>query len=64
MLYEVITTCDFTIMGNPDYQAGMTVDMSGFGRFDGRFLIEESTHRYNRSQGYQTSCRGRKVLAW
>ena len=55
---------NFTIMGDPDFQAGMTFNKTGFGIFDGKYLIEDSKHVYTKQAGYKTTCRARKVLNW
>jgi hypothetical protein len=57
-------TADFTIMGDPDFQAGLTITVAGFGAFDGKYLIEESSHTYSRGAGYQTAVKARKTLGW
>jgi len=38
------TTGNFTIMGHPGLVAGMTIGMSGFGKFSGKYFVTKATH--------------------
>jgi len=40
-------TATFELMGNPEYQAGKVIKVSGFGGFDGRYFIDQVTHSIN-----------------
>ncbi len=51
-----------TVMGNPLFQAGFTIDMEGFGKFDGRFFIDTARHDLSGSGGYSTDLTIRKVI--
>lgn len=50
----------FSMTGDVLLVAGVTVDLSGFGFFDGKYIIEQATHTV--SAGYKTSVSLRKVL--
>ena len=50
-----------SLEGNPLLSAGIIFDLSGFQRFDGRYLISQVTHRLDRSRGYRSNVRARKV---
>jgi len=41
--------------------AGVNIDISGFAAFDGRYHIESSSHRLERSSGYTTEVEVRKL---
>lgn len=49
------------LMGRPDVYAGMVVSLSGWGNFDGEYLVETATHKIDRS-GYTTSLSIRQTL--
>lgn len=51
---------NFTMAGDVLLVAGVTVKLSGFGFFDGKYIIEQATHAV--SAGYKTSVSMRKVL--
>lgn len=40
--------------GRPDLVAGVVVGLDGFGVLDGRYQVQKSTHRIERSSGYRT----------
>jgi phage protein D len=50
----------FTVMGHPGLVAGMTVAMSGFGVFDGKYFVKKTTHSV--SGKYTTKAEIRSVL--
>ncbi|MCM1299686.1 MAG: contractile injection system protein, VgrG/Pvc8 family, partial [[Eubacterium] siraeum] len=52
----------FTFPGDPALAAGNTVELSGFGAWDGKFLIKQAKHSLSRS-GFTTSISLRKCLA-
>ncbi len=52
-------TGSLTVVGNPALIAGEVITCSGFGHFDGNFLIEEASH--NGGSGYTTVLRLRRV---
>ncbi|ANY69727.1 late control protein [Paenibacillus sp. BIHB 4019] len=43
--------------------AGLTINIVGWGRYDGKYIIESATHSVG-SGGYSTSIEIRKVLGW
>lgn len=50
----------FTLVGDLDLVAGVTVNVSGWGMFDGKYIIETATH--NLTGGYAVSLTLRRVL--
>jgi len=42
-----------SLPGRPQVRPGFTLPLSGFGRFDGEYVISEATHKISRS-GYET----------
>lgn len=55
-------TCEIILFGNTDLVQGMTVDVIGFGKYDGKYFIESSTHSIG--NGYTTKLSLRKVLLY
>lgn len=55
-----VVTGEVTLIGDPTIVAGTVVRMSGFGAFDGNFVVEEARHSIG-SSGYTTSLRVRAV---
>jgi phage protein D len=51
----------FTLPGNPTIVAGMTVNLSGWGMWDGKYIVSQAKHTVNNS-GYRTDVTLRKVL--
>lgn len=51
---------DFTLVGDLDLVAGVTVDVEGYGIFDGKYIVETATH--NVTGGYTVGVGLRKVL--
>lgn len=51
----------FTFPGDPSLAAGLTVMLSGFGAWDGKYLIKQTKHSLSRS-GFTTQINLRKVL--
>ena len=49
------------LMGDPLLAAGVVVELSGFARFSGKYLVEKVIHRLNRSRGYVSLVNARKV---
>ncbi len=49
-----------TMVGNPQYVAGVTVNLSGFGVFDGKYIVTRATH--SQQSGYETSLELRRCL--
>jgi len=53
-------TGSLTVVGDPSLLAGCVIECSGFGSFDGNFIIESSTHNVS-SMGYTTTVNLRRV---
>ncbi len=51
----------FTCPGDSIYHAGLTVNLEGFGAWNGRYIIQQAKHQLARS-GYTTQINLRKVL--
>lgn len=51
----------FTLPGDPSLTAGSTIDLEGFGMWDGKYAIRQSKHALSRS-GYTTQITLRKAL--
>lgn len=45
---------DLTLVGDPLLCAGQVIGLKNFGRYDGKYLIGQSTHTMQRSGGYET----------
>lgn len=54
------TTAQFTLIGEVDYCAGITVRLSGYGEFDGKYIVETATH--NLTGGYTVDLKLRSCL--
>lgn len=54
-------TGSFTVVGNLNLVAAITVKLQGFGKFDGRYLITRASHSVG-GGGYQTSIEVRRCL--
>ena len=57
---EKETTGSFTLIGDPDLIAGVTVELKGFHVYDGKYLIDKSNHDV--SNGYTTKIEVHKCL--
>lgn len=55
-------TASFTLKGNPKMITGYTVDVRGYGRFDGKYFIRKSSHGV--TGGYDTKVDLREVLRY
>lgn len=51
------------LMGDIRMATGLTINIKGWGRFDGKYIIESCSHSVSRG-GYVTSLGIRKVLGW
>lgn len=51
------------LVGDIRMAAGLTIDIVGWGRFDGKYIIESCSHAISGS-GYTTSLEIRRVLGW
>ncbi|MCF8017844.1 MAG: SH3 domain-containing protein [Vallitaleaceae bacterium] len=54
-------TATFTLPGNPDIVAGVTVMLSGWGAWDGKYIVNQAIHSVG-SSGYTTQIKLRHVL--
>ena len=54
-------TASFTLVGNPNIVAGVTVMVTGFGIWDGKYLVSQAKHAVGGS-GYTTQLKLRHVL--
>lgn len=54
-------TATFTLPGNPDIVAGVTATLSGWGAWDGKYIVEQAAHAVG-SSGYTTQIKLRKTL--
>ncbi len=55
-------TASFTFPGEPDYVAGVTAVLRGWGGWDGKYIIREAKHTVSGSSGYTTEIQLRRVL--
>ena len=55
-------TGSFTVMGHPGLVAGITVGMSGFGKFDGKYFVTKATH--SMGSKYTSKAEIRRVLGY
>ena len=55
-------TASFTFPGNPQFCAGMTVELEGFGDWNGKYMIRQAVHSISGNGGYTTSVKLREVL--
>lgn len=58
--YEARLDC----LGHPGLVAGIVINACGFGAFDGRYFVEQATHRVDGSGGYTTSVQARAALSY
>lgn len=52
----------FTFPGNPDLLAGNTAVLSGWGAWDGKYIIKQAKHKVDASGGYETQITLRRAL--
>lgn len=52
-----------TLMGDIRMAAGITINLKGWQRFDGKYIVESANHSLG-SGGYRTTVEIRKVLGW
>ncbi len=48
------TKVNLELSGEPSLVSGLTLKLEGFGYYDGKYLIETSTHRITPEEGYTT----------
>jgi hypothetical protein len=53
-------TFSITLLGDTRYLAGLTVNLAGFGIFDGKYVITQAVH--GQQNGYETKLELRKCL--
>lgn len=54
-------TASFTLPGNPDLLAGVTVTLTGWGAWDGKYIVNQAKHSIG-SSGYSTQLKLRHIL--
>lgn len=54
------TTAEFTLVGDVDYVAGITVRVYGYGEFNGKYIVEQATHSV--TGGYKVQIKLRSCL--
>lgn len=54
------TTAEFTLVGDVDYVAGITVRVYGYGEFNGKYIVEQAVH--NVTGGYTVQIKLRSCL--
>lgn len=54
-------TASFTMIGNPNLVAGVTLYLEDWGAFDGKYIVSQAVHTVG-SSGYTTKIKLRKVL--
>lgn len=54
------TTAEFTLVGDVDYVAGITVRVYGYGEFNGKYIVEQATHSI--TGGYKVQIKIRSCL--
>lgn len=54
-------SASFTMPGNPDIMAGVTIMLEGWGAWNGKYIVNQSKHSIG-SSGYEMQIRLRKVL--
>lgn len=52
------TTAEFTLVGDVDYVAGITVRIYGYGEFNGKYIVEQATHSITGGYKVQIKLRG------
>lgn len=55
-------TASFTMPGDPSLCAGSTVELDGFGEWDGKYMIRQASHSVSGNGGYTTAIKLRMVL--
>jgi hypothetical protein len=55
------TSLELTLPGDPLLVAGACVDVTGWARLDGRYLIIEARHEISRDAGYVTALRLKRI---
>ena len=54
------TTAEFTLVGDVDYVAGITVRVYGYGEFNGKYIVEQANHSI--TGGYKVQVKLRSCL--
>ncbi|MFY0545449.1 phage late control D family protein [Brevibacillus sp. H7] len=54
------TVFSITLLGDTRFVAGLTVNLSGFGKFDGKYIITQAAH--GQQSGYETKLELRRCL--
>lgn len=53
-------TADFTLVGDLDLVAGVTLEVKKYGMFDGKYIVEQAVHKL--TEGYTVAVKLRRVL--
>lgn len=59
---ESAETANISVMGHPSLVAGITINIQGFGSYDGIYFVEKAEHKIG--TGYTTSAELRKTLRY
>lgn len=57
-------TGELSCWGLPTAKSGLNMTVFGFGKFNGLYAIDKSTHKESKNEGYTTSLSVRKVLVY
>ncbi|MCM3129021.1 phage late control D family protein [Paenibacillus provencensis] len=55
---------NLTIEGDTRIAAGQTINLKGWGYFDGKYIVIDATHQISATAAYTTDIQVRKVLGW
>jgi len=53
-------TCTLTLVGNPKMVAGVTFELTGFGVYSGKYIVDEAEHKVG--GGYTTTIKAHRCL--
>lgn len=53
-----------SLEGDIRLASGITINVKGFGRYDGKYIVVTATHRISTNAAYTTDIQIRKVLGW
>lgn len=52
----------FTLLGNPQIVAGVTITLEGWGLWNGKYIVKQAKHSLSQNSGYTTQISLRRVL--
>jgi len=55
-------TCTLNIIGNVKMFGGVTIQMTNWGKYSGKYMVDEATHKI--SSGYSTTVKAHRVLGY